>query len=560
MKQNRLISPKDFEGTISKRMKKMDLSYFLLILTSYKTMQMIHIKNPLYKYLCHFIPYAPKKNNEIKEPDNEKENKLEPLEKKSLKTEENLIEFNLKHVRDLQRFQKFEMKIINEQYKKKVLFIQKHIRSFLKRIHIIRLIYSVMIRNCLKSILKIQKFYKKFAYKRNFKINFFTDFIINYRKDKSNILKDLLYTYEVKLQIKNQMFISQILKQRLEKVSFIQNYYLNKKYREKVLNYAKFERNKYILFYPYYAKKVQIKILIDKKLLFYKNFDFNICPIRKMFVLHIDYSELESKKYYCQLFADNNFILDQRFPSLQWKDNQYYNIIGFYKRGIENIPSEISEIEEEEKEEKEKEEEKEEEKDIINEYKEEEKKENLEDKNEILVEENKEKVKIEEEKKENEVKEIKEEETKELKKEDGIIQENVIKNEEIKEEMKEEKKEEIKEDEVKKDEEKKVELQEEKSKDDEIKKEEEKKEKSENEEEEEESEEEKKEETKIEEIKQEEIKKEEIKKEEEKKEENKKEESEDEEEEESEEENKEQSKKEEEKKEESEDEEEEDES
>ena len=556
MKQNRLISPKDFEGTISKRMKKMDLSYFLLILTSYKTMQMIHIKNPLYKYLCHFIPYTPKKNNEIKEPDNEKENKLEPLEKKSLKTEENLIEFNLKHVRDLQRFQKFEMKIINEQYKKKVLFIQKHIRSFLKRIHIIRLIYSVMIRNCLKSILKIQKFYKKFAYKRNFKINFFTDFIINYRKDKSNILKDLLYTYEVKLQIKNQMFISQILKQRLEKVSFIQNYYLNKKYREKVLNYAKFERNKYILFYPYYAKKVQIKILIDKKLLFYKNFDFNICPIRKMFVLHIDYSELESKKYYCQLFADNNFILDQRFPSLQWKDNQYYNIIGFYKRGIENIPSEISEIEEEEKEEKEKEEEK----DIINEYKEEEKKENLEDKNEILVEENKEKVKIEEEKKENEVKEIKEEETKELKKEDGIIQENVIKNEEIKEEMKEEKKEEIKEDEVIKDEEKKVELQEEKSKDDEIKKEEEKKEKSENEEEEEESEEEKKEETKIEEIKQEEIKKEEIKKEEEKKEENKKEESEDEEEEESEEENKEESKKEEEKKEESEDEEEEDES
>ena len=72
MKQSKIISPKDFEGTISKRMKKMDLSYFLLILTSYKTMQMIHIKNPLYKYLCHFIPYAPKKNNEIKEPDNEK--------------------------------------------------------------------------------------------------------------------------------------------------------------------------------------------------------------------------------------------------------------------------------------------------------------------------------------------------------------------------------------------------------------------------------------------------------------------------------------------------------
>ena len=178
MKQSKIISPKDFEGTISKRMKKMDLSYFLSLLTSYKTMQMIHRKNPLYKYLCHFVPYVPKKNNEIKESDNEKEIDLEPLEKKSLKTEENLIEFNMKHVRDLQRFQKFEMKIINEQYKKKVLYIQKHIRSFLKRIHIIRLIYSIMIRNCLKSILKIQKMYKKFAYKRDFKINFFTDYYI----------------------------------------------------------------------------------------------------------------------------------------------------------------------------------------------------------------------------------------------------------------------------------------------------------------------------------------------------------------------------------------------
>ena len=492
MKQSKIISPKDFEGTISKRMKKMDLSYFLALLTSYKTMQMIHIKNPLYKYLCHFVPYVQKKNNEIKESDNEKEIDLEPLEKKSLKTEENLIEFNLKHVRDLQRFQKFELKIINDQYKKKVLYIQKHIRSFLKRIHIIRLIYSIMIRNCLKSILKIQKMYKKFAYKRDFKINFFTDFIINYRKDKSNILKDLLYTYEVKLQIKNQMFISQILKQRFEKVSFIQKYYLNQKYREKVLNYAKFERNKYILFYPYYAKKVQIKILIDKKLLFFKNFDFKICPIRKMFVLHIDYSELESKKYYCQLFADNNFILDQRFPSLQWKDNQYYNIIGFYKSGNENIPS--NEIEEEEKEEeKEKEEEEEEkkkeEKDSINEIKEEEKKE-TEDKNEIIIEENKEindnnekkeEVNIEEEKKEIEVKEIIEEKKEEIK-EVEIVKDNEIKKEEIKEE------------EVKKDE-----LLEEKSKDEEIKKEEEKKEESENEEEEESEEEKKEEESKKEE-------------------------------------------------------------
>jgi hypothetical protein len=104
----------------------MDLSYFLLLLTSYKTMQMIHIKNPLYKYLCHFIPYVSKKNNEIKESNNKNENNLEPLEKNSLKTKENLLEFNMKHVRDLQRFQKIEIKNINDQYKKKY-FLYKNI-------------------------------------------------------------------------------------------------------------------------------------------------------------------------------------------------------------------------------------------------------------------------------------------------------------------------------------------------------------------------------------------------------------------------------------------------
>ena len=394
MDQNEIYHPKNFKDTVSIKMKKMDFLNFINIVTSYQTINMIHKENPLYKYLCHFIPYIPKKNDEEKKDINKEDgNNLEPLEKKSLKTNENIIEFNMKNVRDLQRFKKFEIKTINDEYKKKVLFIQKHIRCFLKRIKFVRLIYSIMIRNCLRGLLKIQTIYKKFAYKRDFKINFFTNFILNYRKDKLEKLKDLLYTYEVKLRIKNQIFLNEILKQRSEKVLLIQRYWFRKKFREKVLKIIDYERDKYILLFPYYAKNVHIKILVDRKLISFKEYNFHICPIRKMFALYINYDDIQSKKYYCQLFVDGNLFCDERFPFVQWKDSNYYNIIGFCQKGIE-IPDEISESEEEEEEEEKEEEEKEEEEEKKEEEKKEEKEEEEEEK------EKEEKEKEEEEKRE----------------------------------------------------------------------------------------------------------------------------------------------------------------
>ncbi len=520
MDQNEIYHPKNFKDTVSIKMKKMDFLNFINIVTSYQTINMIHKENPLYKYLCHFIPYIPKKNDEDKKDINKEDgNNLEPLEKKSLKTNENIIEFNMKNVRDLQRFKKFEIKTINDEYKKKVLFIQKHIRCFLKRIKFVRLIYSIMIRNCLRGLLKIQTIYKKFAYKRDFKINFFTNFILNYRKDKLEKLKDLLYTYEVKLRIKNQIFLNEILKQRSEKVLLIQRYWFRKKFREKVLKIIDYERDKYILLFPYYAKNVHIKILVDRKLISFKEYNFHICPIRKMFALYINYDDIQSKKYYCQLFVDGNLFCDERFPFVQWKDSNYYNIIGFCQKGIE-IPDEISESEEEEEEEEKEEEEKEEEEEKKEEEKKEEKEEEEEEKEKEEKEEEKEEEKKKDAKKEQKIEEEEieeeEEEEEEEKKEEEKREEK--KEEEKKEvlEIEEEKKEELETEEEKREEEKKEGIEkEEEEKKEKIEKEEEKEEEEIEEEEEEEEEKKKEEETKIEENKKEEVNEEEEEEEEE---------------------------------------------
>ena len=535
MNQIDFLNPRNFEGTVFKRMKNIDFGYFIYLVTKYKSLNMIHPNNPLFKYIHHFTPYIPKekKENKNQELNNKEDNiNLEPLDINSIKSKDDIIQFNMK-IRDLQRFQRFEVNVINEEYKRKVLYIQKNIRCFLKRINIIRLIYSIMIRNCLIGLLKIQKFYKKFAFRRDFKINFFTNFILDYRKEKSNFLKKILYTYEIKLQIKNKIFINEILKQRNEKASLIQKYWFNKLFREKVLKVINYERDKYTLLFPYYAKKVQIKILIDRKLQLFKNYNFKICPIRKMFILHIKHSDLQSKKYYCQLFADNILFSDVRFPIFQWKDSKIYNIIDFYKKGVEIIEvSENSESEDEEKKE-EKQEEKyvsvklekkgnflkkeeiiekikneileeiKEEEDNEDKYDENEEDENIDDKINEKNKENKEKIG---EKKELEEKINNNEEKKgneEIKNKAEENKNNNLKNEESEDEEEEEKKIEDKKIEDKKIEEKKIEDKKEESEDEEEeeseedkkveeKKMEEKKEESEEEEEEDESEEEKK--------------------------------------------------------------------
>ena len=66
MDQNEIYHPKNFKDTVSIKMKKMDFLNFINIVTSYQTINMIHKENPLYKYLCHFIPYIPKKMMKIK--------------------------------------------------------------------------------------------------------------------------------------------------------------------------------------------------------------------------------------------------------------------------------------------------------------------------------------------------------------------------------------------------------------------------------------------------------------------------------------------------------------
>ena len=336
-----------FQHLAFQKMIHMNFSYLMSLISSYKTLNMIHPNNPLYQYLCYFTPYRPKIN--------EKERKLLFQSNqnyasmtnavRNLKKFQNsnqqiykdeIIQFNLQLSKGLQRFQKYEINSRNKGFNEQVILIQKHIRSFLKRISVIRIIDSIIIEKCLQYIIKIQREFKKFKFRRDFKVNHLIQKILNYREEKSDIIKNLFYTYETRVNIRNNMLINEFLNQREKSCILIQNVWRNTKFREDILKIIHDEKTKYTLIYPFYAKYVRIKVFLDKKMKISNTYNYKICPIRKIHVVHINYSDFPSGRYYCQLFVDNYLSSDERFPQVQGKDGNYYNLIDFYQNGGSN--------------------------------------------------------------------------------------------------------------------------------------------------------------------------------------------------------------------------------
>ena len=334
-----------FEKMANARIAKMDFLTFMQLISSYKTLNMFNQNNPLYMYICNFIPYTPKINKKQKKllfQNNlnyaSMTNAIRYLTQmrkmnKYLDIKEKTIQFNLRNCKNLQRFQKVEIKLRNDEYNKTIIKIQKHIRGFLKRISIIRIIDYFIIQKLLSCILKIQKQYRRFAYRRDFKVNHLIRLILKDRIKKSDKLKEAFRSYKSKIEAKQKLFINAVLKERNEKILFLQGFFKARFAHNNLNQLLQSEKSKYIITYPYYAKKVQLKLFFDHKLKVSKVFDFEYCSIRKMFLLKINYSDLKPGKYFCQLIVDNYINSDDRYPLVEGKDGHYYNIIEFIQKG-----------------------------------------------------------------------------------------------------------------------------------------------------------------------------------------------------------------------------------
>ena len=300
-----------FEKMANARIAKMDFLTFMQLISSYKTLNMFNQNNPLYMYICNFIPYTPKINK--------KQKKLLFQNNLNYASMTNAIRY-LSQMKKNNKFFEINEKTIQ-------------LRGFLKRISIIRIIDYFIIQKLLSCILKIQKHYRRFACRRDFKVNHLIRLILKDRIKKSDKLKEAFRSYKSKIEAKQKLFINAVLKERNEKILFLQGFFKARFAHNNLNQLLQSEKSKYIITYPYYAKKVQLKLFFDHKLKVSKVFDFEYCSIRKMFLLKINHSDLKPGKYFCQLIVDNYINSDDRYPLVEGKDGHYYNIIEFIQKG-----------------------------------------------------------------------------------------------------------------------------------------------------------------------------------------------------------------------------------
>ena len=219
--------------------------------------------------------------------------------------------------------------------------IQKFIRGWLVRNSLNKLINYIIKYRLLRHIIKIQKNYKTYFVRKKIRHFLLIKFILIQRKKNWILIEKYIKRYYIKNRIKKYILITNLLKNRLKKITFLQRaiktFYM-KKICSQIINHEKFH---YVLTYPFNANKVQLKIFWNNSDIFIKNnsylnlndkydiFDFEICPIRKIFVLYIYTENILPGKYRCQFIINGMTLCDGRFPHIECNGRQLYNILNF---------------------------------------------------------------------------------------------------------------------------------------------------------------------------------------------------------------------------------------
>ena len=219
---------------------------------------------------------------------------------------------------------------------KSIIKIQKNIKHFLIIRCIQKLILFQIRKKIYNKIILIQKYYRKYNIKIKLKRALIIKSILEQRKKKYNKLESCIKNYYYKNKTKKYILLNKIFQNRLQKILFIQgaikSHYMQKLYKA-IVDYEKYH---YTLTYPYKAKTVKFLLYNNTSSPFilnsnkqYKEFSFELCPIRKIFVLYIFKNHIRYGKYRCQFIVDGKITCDGRFPHLETLKGEFYNYIYF---------------------------------------------------------------------------------------------------------------------------------------------------------------------------------------------------------------------------------------
>lgn len=223
-----------------------------------------------------------------------------------------------------------------------IILLQKNIRGYLIRKNILQVINHIIKEKSTQCIISVQSLFRQYSKMKKTKVAAFHKRVINIRKECCLMIIALLYSYNQTIKEKKRKIIDILLEDRKKKIILIQSTFQKAKLMKLVKAIIAYEKNNYVLTYPFYAKQIQIKLFLNTnfgtqpqyKFIIpiapkYKLYSFEFCHLRQMFVLYIKKEEVGCGKYRCQLIVDGCITCDGRFPHIECEDGQFYNLIEF---------------------------------------------------------------------------------------------------------------------------------------------------------------------------------------------------------------------------------------
>ena len=182
------IEGENFVQCAEQRMQKMSFDQLMNLIQVYQELHMVSKGNPLDYYICHAVPYRPnikmtqdqRRKFELKH--KEIKNMLQLIRAQgkytqslNLKVKEKPINFSTMKKNNIyfQFFINNEKHIRNLQVDSILIMIQKHVKSFVKRIKILRIITHIIISKMISKVLLIQKHFNGYKLRKNFRTKFY---------------------------------------------------------------------------------------------------------------------------------------------------------------------------------------------------------------------------------------------------------------------------------------------------------------------------------------------------------------------------------------------------
>ena len=216
-----------------------------------------------------------------------------------------------------------------------IIRIQSYYRGFISRKNFISSIRDSIEEKGIKDIILIQSKIKQYLFLKQFKEKLFNERInrkidIAVRKITNKIRQFYYKNNGIKA-----ILLNDINKERRKCVLTIQKVFRGKIYRDIYKNLKENIKNNYFFTYPFYAKKVDLKVITigeqakEECQMVIKSFPFEYNPILRTLVLLIPPEKVQRGKHRCQFIVDGNATCDGRYPHTEFGDGLFYNIVDF---------------------------------------------------------------------------------------------------------------------------------------------------------------------------------------------------------------------------------------